>query len=104
MDWNLFLQIVTMVVGFISMLIVFLRKMDANFTKARAENTANYHAIDKRIHGVEVTVAPYAADLAKFKEKMDASIIKVTGLEASVKSLDSTTERLERELEALRNR
>lgn len=74
------------------------RRKDAE--QLRKSLSDNMHSIDKRMHGIEIIVGPYASQMKNLEDRQAENMAKIANIEARLGDLD----RLGRELEAIRNR
>ena len=70
----------------------------------KEDNRTNYHMIDKKIHGVEIMVGPYAQDIHELKETQTGNKVTLTELRSKVSQIENDQERLQRQLEAIQNK
>jgi len=70
----------------------------------REDNKDNYHNIDKRIHGVELIVGPYAKDIATLKENQTQNMVKISEIRSAMENIKTDQERVQREIEQIRTR
>jgi len=114
-DWRLILELSGAVVAIVGVLIIFLRRLDAQFSEVqkkqlemfermRAETERAFHSIDKKIHGVEIVVAPYAQDIAQLKKVHGEASMRLTEVASEAESLRRDLGKLERQVEVLQNR
>lgn len=104
MDWKLISEFAGLGITLIAFLIVFLRKMDSRFDSMDKSQSANYHNIDKRMHGIEMIVSPYQQEIKELKENQQANMLKISKVESCNATLQNGLERVERQVEALQAR
>jgi chromosome segregation ATPase len=69
----------------------------------QAELRSLMHTMDKRLHGIEVTVQPYHERMDKFESRQQALAAQISRAETQQIALGTDIDRLNRSVEALQN-
>lgn len=119
MDWKLAVELIlffiTLSGTIIGALFVFVRRMDSrfaesadsqakNFEAVKSENRNSFHQLDKKIHGVEIVVGPYARDIIALKEQQNGNVLEISKLRNQVNNSIEACKRLERQVESIHQR
>lgn len=104
MDLNSWFALAGLLLTLSGMMGAMFWKLGANisseFKALNKAQTDSYHAIDVRLNGIEITVSPYAHDIATLKKQQSENMIRITEL----KAMEEKIARLERQMEAIQRK